>query len=712
MENVTMKNEYNSYFFNEFQKVNGGNNYMDEEKWVPFFQRVAQRIVDLFNPTTVLDAGCACGYLVAALRDLGVQAYGFDISKYAISKVREDVQEFCFEHSITKPLPSRVPETYDLVVVTEVLEHLFPEEGELAIENLCKYSDTIVFSSTPSDVEDRTHVNVQQPEYWAEMFYNNSFAKNFIFDMTTLSPWCVVYEKFSDMKKLVFNYELNMRIDKLVNEKNLNHTINALMETLLSVDSKVFFDDSTGFVEERSVTVPQKLDESTMSVTVEIPENTVSIRFDPVQDQYCMLKNIEIYLDNKQVTSFTTNGEIVGNYVLFNNLEPQIIIEGVSGKKELKIYGKFQHMEEDFLLLYQAKNASVDFTIADLNSRVEKAELISQQAEDIVAERDAQLLEKDKIASSNIVALTEKNEMISKRDTALVEKDNLLAQKETELLEKTAKLTEKESALEKVEDELSGKDDEIEEKVSLLEAKEAELAEKIEELEAKIQELEELSALVSELENTVAEKDAVVVRQDFELTEKDELITAKEATITEKESMVSQLDEELYQKNTRMVSIDNQLKMVQEDSRVAREQVVELGEKLEKLQNSYDSMRESSAWKLVAPFYKDPNATPKEKGKKDPKAKKEKEVKAKKDPKEKKEKATKETKAKKEPKGKKETASKKEPAGKKAKQGKGKKQADKDESVDNVEEITTLPLAEEETQSKVVELSDSEQKAQ
>ena len=80
-----MDNIYNSYFFNEFYQENGGGNYTDKKNWMPFFEILADKIIDIFNPKFVLDAGCACGYLVEALRDRGVEAFGIDISEYAIT---------------------------------------------------------------------------------------------------------------------------------------------------------------------------------------------------------------------------------------------------------------------------------------------------------------------------------------------------------------------------------------------------------------------------------------------------------------------------------------------------------------------------------------------------------------------------------------------------------------------------------------------------
>ena len=48
--------------------------YEEPGPWMEFFGAVADHIVAELKPEVVLDAGCAMGYLVAALRDRGVKA--------------------------------------------------------------------------------------------------------------------------------------------------------------------------------------------------------------------------------------------------------------------------------------------------------------------------------------------------------------------------------------------------------------------------------------------------------------------------------------------------------------------------------------------------------------------------------------------------------------------------------------------------------------
>ena len=97
------------YNFEYYHNCCGPIPYEDPEHWVEFFGMIADRIVCDLHPKTVLDAGCAMGYLVAALRDRGVEAYGIDISEYAISRAREDIRPYCVVGSLTEALPEVLP---------------------------------------------------------------------------------------------------------------------------------------------------------------------------------------------------------------------------------------------------------------------------------------------------------------------------------------------------------------------------------------------------------------------------------------------------------------------------------------------------------------------------------------------------------------------------------------------------------------------------
>lgn len=193
--------------------------YEEPEHWVNFFGMIADRIVADIHPKTVLDAGCAMGYLVAALRDRGVEAYGVDISAYAISKVREDVRPFCKVGSLTEPLPAGLPDRYDLVVTVEVLEHLYEDEGRQAIRNICKLTDEVLFTSTPDDFTEPTHVNVQQREYWCRAFFENGFMDDINYRPTYLTAHALLFRRSANIERQVEDYERNIRISECARQQ-------------------------------------------------------------------------------------------------------------------------------------------------------------------------------------------------------------------------------------------------------------------------------------------------------------------------------------------------------------------------------------------------------------------------------------------------------------------------------------------------------------
>ena len=104
--------------------------YERSDHWLSFFGAIADRIVRELQPSSVLDAGCAKGFLVEQLRERGVDASGIDVSEHAIAEAHESVRDHCRVASLTEPLDRR----YDLITCIEVLEHLPAAEARAAVE--------------------------------------------------------------------------------------------------------------------------------------------------------------------------------------------------------------------------------------------------------------------------------------------------------------------------------------------------------------------------------------------------------------------------------------------------------------------------------------------------------------------------------------------------------------------------------------------------
>jgi SAM-dependent methyltransferase len=182
----------------------GGVAYADAEHWTRFFGAVADMLVRDIAPKSVLDVGCAMGYLVEALRERGVEAWGFDVSEYAIENAQPAIRDYCWVGSIHDPLPRH----YDLITCIEVVEHLPAEEAPHAFENLCAHSDDILFTSTPLDFGEETHFNVRPPEYWTELFAKQNFYRDVGFEAPDLAFWACRYRRNdAPFPRIVASYE-------------------------------------------------------------------------------------------------------------------------------------------------------------------------------------------------------------------------------------------------------------------------------------------------------------------------------------------------------------------------------------------------------------------------------------------------------------------------------------------------------------------------
>jgi predicted TPR repeat methyltransferase len=180
---------YPASYFEDYSGT--GQSYLDAPHWPRVFAGIAEHLTEQFHPRTVLDAGCATGYLVEAFRDLGVEAEGVDASEWAIGHCRIGAVGHVRCRSLAAPLFGH----FDLLTCIEVLEHMPESEAREAVGHLCHASDNIIFSSSPSDFAEPTHVNVQPQSYWERAFAGHGFSRDPDFDGGFIVEWCMRFTR-------------------------------------------------------------------------------------------------------------------------------------------------------------------------------------------------------------------------------------------------------------------------------------------------------------------------------------------------------------------------------------------------------------------------------------------------------------------------------------------------------------------------------------
>jgi SAM-dependent methyltransferase len=96
-----------------------------------------------------LDVGCATGFVVEVLRELGLDAQGCDVSRFAIDSATPGAKGHIRLADVMTGLPW-ADGTFDLVSVLETLEHLPPYQVSQAIAEVARVCGGFVYATIPS----------------------------------------------------------------------------------------------------------------------------------------------------------------------------------------------------------------------------------------------------------------------------------------------------------------------------------------------------------------------------------------------------------------------------------------------------------------------------------------------------------------------------------------------------------------------------------
>jgi 2-polyprenyl-3-methyl-5-hydroxy-6-metoxy-1,4-benzoquinol methylase len=105
--------DYYNTFYRELARIDEANNSL-------------AKIIDLLPPlppsARVMDIGCGHGSVSAGLVEMGLDVWGMEINQDAVASLKAKGIR-AVEHDITRPF--HLDEKFDLVLVLDVLEHLF-----------------------------------------------------------------------------------------------------------------------------------------------------------------------------------------------------------------------------------------------------------------------------------------------------------------------------------------------------------------------------------------------------------------------------------------------------------------------------------------------------------------------------------------------------------------------------------------------------------
>lgn len=127
--------------------------------------------IKALTPENVLEVGCAYGFLVKRLNDMGIPTEGVDVSRFAYKMRATD----SFRVGSILDLGFYKDKQFDLGVTVETFEHILEQDVDQALSEIARVSKRGVHWIAYKEVddlvkthEDITHVNIKPYEWWVD----------------------------------------------------------------------------------------------------------------------------------------------------------------------------------------------------------------------------------------------------------------------------------------------------------------------------------------------------------------------------------------------------------------------------------------------------------------------------------------------------------------------------------------------------------------
>ena len=172
--------DYRKSIFDEdyyLRGVESGKSLYTNYRWLPELTIPMVKVMcyhlNLKAKHSVMDFGCARGYVVRALVECGIiRAFGADISEWAVENADETIRDAVVYTDALRVM-------YDWVMAKDVLEHILPVHA--TIDNLMKHAKRGVFAVVPlgdgngryvcdAYEKDVTHIHRLTLPEWVAMF--------------------------------------------------------------------------------------------------------------------------------------------------------------------------------------------------------------------------------------------------------------------------------------------------------------------------------------------------------------------------------------------------------------------------------------------------------------------------------------------------------------------------------------------------------------
>ena len=333
-------------------------------------------MLDHIQPNSViLEFGCANGRMTKYMHEqlnctVYIVEYNKDDYKEAIQYAERGV---CGDIMQMEWLRDFQGVKFDYIIFADVLEHLndpekivkaaasiLQEDGTLwiSVPNIA-HNDIILkllknrFDYTKTGLLDDTHIHFFTYRSLIDMCERVDL-KPIYKDCTSVQTGTTEQSFSQELEDDDFLELLESRVDgeiyqcviefaKRESSKYKNAVlVDNIIQKIPVIERRVFFDFGDGFSVKNYIVTRHLRTETYFSEKIEIPEGVKRVRFDPVEQFPCVIKNLHVFSDDSRELAIETNGTYEKAWV-FRTYDPQIIVSVDNGIKTICFEGEIHY---------------------------------------------------------------------------------------------------------------------------------------------------------------------------------------------------------------------------------------------------------------------------------------------------------------------------------------------------------------------------------
>lgn len=308
----------------------------------------------------VLECGCSTGYMTRYMTEvIGANVYIIECDEESYKQAIQFAEDgICTDLSENKWLTKYSNQKFDFIIFADVLEHLFDPESVLKNSTLLLKDDGKILISIPNVTHndiimsmydnrwryssvgllDDTHIRFFGEED-LDLFMKRA-GLDIILQDAVMCPTLTTEQKcynqslnslFIDCLKQrpfgeVYQFILTAQKSDYVKKNNISKQV--ILPNVEERLSKMYFAESSELLSESNCISKKYFVNEYYHYNFEIPKMGVNvIRFDPIEDNACIVKDLEIYANGTKVNTYPINGVRCSVQDIFCTTDPQYYIE-------------------------------------------------------------------------------------------------------------------------------------------------------------------------------------------------------------------------------------------------------------------------------------------------------------------------------------------------------------------------------------------------